>query len=112
ARACQDQADECPFAGASRPRPVRARGHPYSRRGGIVMNSVAIDPARTASASPLIPRKPMPALFLVAGIVLAALTEAVSSTVLSMARLDMIGDTYATPDEFSRLDVGYTAAKL
>lgn len=76
------------------------------------MNPVAIDPARTASASPPIPRKPMPALFLVAGIVLAALTEAVASTVLSMARLDMIGDTYATPDEFSRLDVGYTAAKL
>lgn len=76
------------------------------------MNPVAIDPARAAWVSPPIPRGPVPALLLVAGIVLAALTEAVASTVLSMARLDMIGDTYATPDEFARLDVGYTAAKL
>lgn len=49
---------------------------------------------------------------LVAGIVLATLTEAVAGTVLAMARFDMIGDTYATPDEFSRLDIVYTVAKL
>lgn len=52
------------------------------------------------------------AVSLVAGIVLATLTEAVAGTVLAMARFDMIGDTYATPDEFSRLDIAYTAAKL
>ena len=52
------------------------------------------------------------ALCLVAGVVLAAFAEAIASTVLSMARLDMIGDTYATPDELAILDAGYTAAKL
>jgi DHA2 family multidrug resistance protein len=49
---------------------------------------------------------------LIAGIVLAALTEAVASTVLSLGRGDIIGDTYATPDEFAWLDIGYTAPKL
>ncbi|MEJ7013519.1 DHA2 family efflux MFS transporter permease subunit [Sinorhizobium meliloti] len=49
---------------------------------------------------------------LVAGIVLATLTEAIASTVLSLGRGDIIGDTYATPDEFAWLDVGYTAFKL
>jgi DHA2 family multidrug resistance protein len=48
----------------------------------------------------------------VAGIVLATLTEAIASTVLSLGRGDIIGDTYATPDEFAWLDVGYTAPKL
>ena len=48
----------------------------------------------------------------VAGVVLATFAEAFASTALSMARLDMIGDTYATPDEFVTLHVGYTAAKL
>ena len=49
---------------------------------------------------------------LVTGIVLAALTEAIASTVLSPGRSDIIGDTYATPDEFAWLDVGYTSFKL
>ena len=49
---------------------------------------------------------------LVAGIVLATLTEAIASTVLSLGRNDIIGDTHATPDEFAWLDVGYTATKL
>jgi DHA2 family multidrug resistance protein len=49
---------------------------------------------------------------LVAGIVLATLTEAIASTVLSLGRGDIIGDTYATPDEFAWLDVGYTSLKL
>lgn len=51
-------------------------------------------------------------LLLVAGIVLATLTEAIASTVLSLGRGDIIGDTYATPDEFAWLDIGYTALKL
>lgn len=51
-------------------------------------------------------------LFLVGGILLAALTEAIASTVLSLGRADIIGDTYATPDEFAWLDIGYTALKL
>ncbi|MGF6157346.1 DHA2 family multidrug resistance protein [Ensifer sp. KUDG1] len=49
---------------------------------------------------------------LVVGIVLAALTEAIASTILSLSRGDIIGDIYATPDEFAWLDVGYTAFKL
>jgi DHA2 family multidrug resistance protein len=49
---------------------------------------------------------------LVAGIVLATLTEAIASTVLSLGRSDIIGDTHATPDEFAWLDIGYTATKL
>jgi DHA2 family multidrug resistance protein len=49
---------------------------------------------------------------LVAGIVLTTLTEAIASTVLSLGRNDIIGDTHATPDEFAWLDVGYTATKL
>ena len=53
-----------------------------------------------------------PGAFLVAGIILAALTEAIASTVLSLGRGDILGDTYATPDEFAWLDVGYTALKL
>ncbi|RWD85103.1 MFS transporter [Mesorhizobium sp.] len=53
-----------------------------------------------------------PGVLLVAGIVLATLTEAIASTVLSLGRGDIIGDTYATPDEFAWLDVGYTAPKL
>jgi MFS transporter, DHA2 family, multidrug resistance protein len=56
--------------------------------------------------------RPATGILLVTGIVLAALTEAIASTVLSLGRGDIIGDTYATPDEFAWLDVGYTACKL
>ena len=56
--------------------------------------------------------EPAAGLLLVTGIVLAALTEAIASTILSLGRGDIIGDTYATPDEFAWLDVGYTAFKL
>lgn len=49
---------------------------------------------------------------LVVAIMLAAVTEAVASTVLSLGRGDIMGDTYATPDEFAWLDMGYTAFKL
>jgi DHA2 family multidrug resistance protein len=51
-------------------------------------------------------------MLLIGGIVLASLTEAIASTVLSLSRGDIIGDTYATPDEFAWLDVCYTALKL
>ncbi len=51
-------------------------------------------------------------VLLMVGIVLATLTEAIASTVLSLGRGDIIGDTYATPDEFAWLDIGYTALKL
>ncbi|MGE6784183.1 MFS transporter [Ensifer adhaerens] len=65
--------------------------------------ALAVAPHRgRATAGPL----------LVGGIVLAALTEAIASTVLALGRADMIGDTYATPDEFAWLDVGYTGFKL
>lgn len=49
---------------------------------------------------------------LLAGIVLATLTEAIATTVLSLGRSDIIGDTYATPDEFAWLDISYTSLKL
>ncbi|MCV9939334.1 MFS transporter [Boseaceae bacterium BT-24-1] len=50
--------------------------------------------------------------FLLTGIVLAALTEALAGTVLSLGRGDIIGDTAATPDEFAWLDIGYITLKL
>ena len=65
--------------------------------------AVAATPSREGSAT---------GTLLIAGIVLATLTEAIASTVLSLGRGDIIGDTYATPDEFAWLDVGYTALKL
>ena len=56
--------------------------------------------------------RPATGVLLLAGIVLATLTEAIASTVLSLGRGDIIGDTYATPDEFAWLDIGYTTMKL
>jgi DHA2 family multidrug resistance protein len=53
-----------------------------------------------------------PGALLVIGIGLAALTEAIASTVLLLGRGDIAGDTYATPDELAWLDVGYIALKL
>ena len=49
---------------------------------------------------------------LAAGILLAAVCEAISGTVLSLGRNDILGDTHATPDEFAWLDVGYTSLKF
>lgn len=49
---------------------------------------------------------------LITGVVLAALTEAIAGTVLSLGRGDIIGDTAATPDEFAWLDIGYITLKL
>lgn len=57
-------------------------------------------------------RATSPSAFLVVGIVFAALTEAIASTVLSLGRGDILGDTSATPDEFAWLDVSYTALKF
>ncbi|AWM29205.1 hypothetical protein AOX55_00006430 (plasmid) [Sinorhizobium fredii CCBAU 25509] len=67
-----------------------------------------------STALTVAPRRatPISAALLVAGIVLATLTEAIASTVLSLGRGDIIGDTYATPDEFAWLDIGYTTLKL
>jgi DHA2 family multidrug resistance protein len=56
--------------------------------------------------------RPTIGTLLIAGIVLATLTEAIAGTALSLGRGDIIGDTYATPDEFAWLDVGYTSLKL
>lgn len=49
---------------------------------------------------------------LILAVCLAALAESIAGTVLAFARTDIIGDTYATSDEFARLDVAYTALKL
>ncbi len=70
-----------------------------------------IAPAMAATIVTLHQSRPA-AVLLVAGVCLAALTEAVAGTVLSLGRGDIIGDTYATPDEFAWLDVAYTALKL
>src|SRR5262249_4855354 len=55
---------------------------------------------------------PVAGPLLLLGIVFATLTEAIASTILSLGRGDIIGDTYATPDEFAWLDVGYTSLKM
>ncbi|MBD9561742.1 DHA2 family efflux MFS transporter permease subunit [Pseudomonas sp. PDM09] len=68
------------------------------------MNTVASATRSNASATT--------GVLLMAGIVLATLTEAIASTVLALGRSDIIGDTYATPDEFAWLDIGYIALKL
>lgn len=68
------------------------------------MNTIATATRSNASATT--------GVLLIVGIVLATLTEAIASTVLSLGRSDIIGDTYATPDEFAWLDIGYTALKL
>ncbi len=49
---------------------------------------------------------------LVAGIVLAALTEAIAGTVLALGRGHVGGAVHATPDEIAWADVGYTACKI
>jgi DHA2 family multidrug resistance protein len=49
---------------------------------------------------------------LAAGILLAALADAIAGTALSLGRGDILGATHATPDELAWLDVGYTAPKL
>ena len=51
-------------------------------------------------------------LWVLAGILLASLVEALTGTALSLGRLGMMGDLHTTPDEFALLDIGYTAAKL
>ncbi|CAN7450612.1 MFS transporter [Bosea sp. LjRoot9] len=68
----------------------------------MTMATTAVPGRSSTAAGPL----------LLAGIVLAALTEAIAGTVLSLGRGDILGDTSATPDEFAWLDVGYTALKL
>ncbi|QAY80049.1 MFS transporter [Sphingosinicella sp. BN140058] len=54
----------------------------------------------------------MSGALLIAGILLASLTEAIAGTVLALAKGDISGDIHATPDEFALLDVSYTASKL
>lgn len=51
-------------------------------------------------------------IVLLSGIVLAALTEAIAGTALTLGRSDLIGDTHATPDEFAWLDISYTFMKF
>jgi len=51
-------------------------------------------------------------ILLLAGVLMAALAEALAGTALSFGRIDMWGDLHTTSDEFALLDVGYTAAKL
>ena len=66
----------------------------------------------TAAAATTLQTKRQPGTALFVGVVLASLTEAIAGTLLSLGRGDIMGDTYATPDEFAWLDVGYTTLKL
>lgn len=51
-------------------------------------------------------------IYLLCGATVVVLTDAIAGTALSLARLDMMGDTHASYDEFAKLDYGYTAVKL
>ncbi|RWM18556.1 MFS transporter [Mesorhizobium sp.] len=55
---------------------------------------------------------PLRASMIATGVVLAAFMDAVASTALSIGRIDMLGDTYATPDELAMVDIVFIAAKL
>jgi len=61
---------------------------------------------------PFLSLKQPQGLALILGITLAALTDAIASTILSFGRFAMMGDLHATADEFAPLDFGYIAAKL
>ncbi len=76
------------------------------------MTTTVVEAARSARNPVSAPPRRLPAVLLVTGIAVAALTEAVAGTALSLSRFDMIGDIHATPDEFASLGVGYIAAKL
>ena len=56
--------------------------------------------------------KPATGYLLVAGVVLATLTEAIAGTVLALGRGYIGGDAHASPDEAAWLDIGYTSLKL
>lgn len=63
------------------------------------------------------PKVPAPAAqgggwLLLAGVLLAALTEAVAGTVMALGRFDLLGDTQASLDQFVALDVAYVGLKL
>ena len=55
---------------------------------------------------------PLRASLVAAGVVLAAIMDAVASTALSIGRIDMLGDTYAVPDDLAMADIVFIAAKL
>lgn len=49
---------------------------------------------------------------LIAGVTLAAATEALTGTLLALGRSDLMGDRLLTPDEFALLDTGYITLKI
>jgi DHA2 family multidrug resistance protein len=49
---------------------------------------------------------------LLAGLSSAAVMDAINSTVLSIARAQMMGSSHATPDEIARINIAYFIAKL
>ena len=53
-----------------------------------------------------------PGWYLALGIVLASIAEAFAGTILALGRIDLLGDTHATPDQFAWLDMSYTIAKF
>lgn len=55
---------------------------------------------------------PLRAWLVATGIVLTAFMDAVASTALSIGRIDILGDTFATPDELVMVDIVFIAAKL
>ena len=65
----------------------------------------------TAMSTPSAQRVSPGAVF-AAALTLAAVSEAVASSLLSLGAADIMGDTHATPDESAWLNTGYTALKL
>jgi DHA2 family multidrug resistance protein len=55
---------------------------------------------------------PLRMSMVVAGIVIASCMDAIAGTALAIGRIDMLGDTHATPDEFAIFDIAFIAARL
>ena len=66
----------------------------------------------TSTAAETVAFSSRPGWFLVLGIMAAAIADAFAGTALSLGRMDLLGDTHATPDQFVWLDISYTVAKF
>jgi DHA2 family multidrug resistance protein len=66
----------------------------------------------TAVAENGVHHRTVSAVAVVAGVVLAALSEALAGTLPVLGRADLMGDLNTTPDEFAWFDTGYTILKL
>ena len=58
------------------------------------------------TVAPSTPNRSSANTLFIIGILIATLTDAIASSVLSIGRNDIIGDIYATPDQFAWLHIG------